>query len=179
MTSGLVIVAKNDAALRDLSDQFKSREVKKTYVALVHGRVAGENGEIERPVGRDPRRRIRMRTSGIAARQALTQYDVRRRFAHFTLLEVHPRTGRTHQIRVHLASIGHPVVGDTMYGAPARLFAGSRAETRTLPRTFLHAAAIQFRHPRTAEAMSFAAPLPAELVSFLDALGSRDVGEKP
>lgn len=170
MTSGLVIVAKNDAALRDLSEQFKSREVKKTYLALVHGRVAGESGEIERPVGRDPRRRIRMRTSGIAAREALTQYDVRRRFAYFTLLEVHPRTGRTHQIRVHLASIGHPVVGDTLYGAPSRLFAGSRDETKTLARTFLHAAAIRFRHPRTGEAMSLEAPLPAELQDFLQRL---------
>jgi 23S rRNA pseudouridine1911/1915/1917 synthase len=170
MTSGLVIVAKNDAALRDLSEQFKSREVKKTYLALVHGRVQGESGEIERPVGRDPRRRIRMRTSGIAAREALTQYDVRRRSAHFTLLEVHPRTGRTHQIRVHLASIGHPVVGDTLYGAPSRLFAGSRDETRTLARTFLHATAIRFRHPRTGVTMSLEAPLPAELQDFLQRL---------
>jgi len=174
MTSGLVVVAKNDAALRDLSDQFKSREVKKTYVALVHGRVAGERGEIERPVGRDPRRRIRMRTSGIGAREALTSFEVRRRLAHFTLLEVHPRTGRTHQIRVHLASIGHPVVGDTMYGAPSRLFAGSRDEAQTLPRTFLHAAMIQFRHPRTGKAMSFEAPLPADLEDFLQRLSGRE-----
>ncbi len=175
MTSGLVIVAKNDAALRDLSNQFKTREVHKTYLALVHGRVAGERGEIERPVGRDPRRRIRMRTSGIGAREALTHYEVCRRFAHFTLLEVHPRTGRTHQIRVHLASVGHPVVGDTMYGAPSRLFAGSRDETKTLPRTFLHAAAIRFRHPRTGEGMSFKAPLPEDLVSFLEWLQVADV----
>ena len=178
MTSGLVIVAKNDAALRDLSSQFKGREVRKTYLALVHGRMEAASGEIERPVGRDPRRRIRMRTSGIGARDALTHYEVRRRFPHFTLLEVHPRTGRTHQIRVHLASVGHPVVGDTLYGAPSRLNAGSRSETRTLPRTFLHAAGIKFRHPRTGDAMSFEAPLPAELVSFLEGLRARDVVEK-
>ncbi len=178
MTSGLVIVAKNDSGLRDLSSQFKNREVQKTYLALVHGRVAGERGEIERPVGRDPRRRIRMRTSGIGAREALTQYEVRRRFTHFTLLEVHPRTGRTHQIRVHLASAGHPVVGDTLYGAPSRLHAGRRDETKTLPRTFLHAAAIRFRHPRTGEAMSFQAPLPAELVSFLETLEDGEAGDR-
>jgi 23S rRNA pseudouridine1911/1915/1917 synthase len=168
MTSGLVIVAKNDAALRDLSAQFKSREVRKTYIALVHGRVQADRGEIERPVGRDPRRRTRMRASGIAARQALTGFEVRRRFRHFTLLEVHPRTGRTHQIRVHLASVGHPVVGDTLYGAPSRLGAGSREETKTLPRTFLHAAAIQFRHPRTGQAMSFQSALPIDLAGFLE-----------
>jgi len=178
MTSGLVIVAKNDAALRDLSDQFKSRDVKKTYIALVHGRMDRASGEIERPVGRDPRRRIRMRTSGIGAREALTRYEVRRRFPHFTLLEVHPRTGRTHQIRVHLASVGHPVVGDTLYGAPSRLYAGSRNETKTLARTFLHAAGIRFRHPRTGEAMSFEVPLPAELVNFLEGLEARDAVEK-
>jgi 23S rRNA pseudouridine1911/1915/1917 synthase len=174
MTSGLVIVAKNDAALRDLSSQFKSRQVHKTYLALVHGRVSGQKGEIERPVGRDPRRRIRMRTSGIGARAALTHFEVRRRFAHFTLLEVHPRTGRTHQIRVHLASVRHPVVGDTMYGAPSRLLAGSRDETKTLPRTFLHAAVIRFRHPRTGETISFEAPLPEELAIFLERLEGAD-----
>jgi 23S rRNA pseudouridine1911/1915/1917 synthase len=177
MTSGLVIVAKNDPALRALSSQFKGREVQKTYAALVHGRVKAESGEIKRPVGRDPRRRIRMRTSGIGAREALTRYAVRRRFRHFTLLEVHPLTGRTHQIRVHLASIGHPVAGDTLYGAPSRLETGAPGErsTNTLPRNFLHAAAICFRHPRTGEAMSLEAPLPAELERFLERIEAPEV----
>jgi len=170
MTSGLVIVAKNDPAHRNLSDQFKSREVRKTYLALVHGRVSAERGEIGAPVGRDPRRRIRMRTSGLAARAAQTEYTVRRRFQQFTLLEVHPLTGRTHQIRVHLASIGHPVAGDTLYGAPARLTIGGQAE-RTLDRNFLHAAAIRFRHPRSGEELAFEAPLPEELSQFLARIG--------
>jgi 23S rRNA pseudouridine1911/1915/1917 synthase len=166
MTSGLVLVAKNDRTHRNLSDQFKNREIQKTYLALVHGRVAQEQGEIRDPVGRDPRRRVRMRTSGLQARVAHTRYHVLRRFAGFTLLEVHPLTGRTHQIRVHLASIGNPVVGDTMYGAPSKLRLGAGQE-KTLERNFLHAAAIRFRHPRTGEEMPFEAPLPTELESFL------------
>jgi 23S rRNA pseudouridine1911/1915/1917 synthase len=166
MTSGLVVVAKNDRALRELSRQFKSREVHKTYLALVHGRVAADCGEIGEPVGRDPRRRIRMRTAGLGAREAQTRYHVKQRFPHFTLLEVHPLTGRTHQIRVHLASIGHPVVGDTLYGAPSKLRINGSQE-KTLERNFLHAAAIRFRHPSSDETLKFEAPLPNELTQFL------------
>jgi 23S rRNA pseudouridine1911/1915/1917 synthase len=175
MTSGLVVVAKNDPAHRDLSQQFKSREVHKTYLALVHGRLAADHGEIGEPVGRDPRRRIRMRTAGVGAREAHTGYQVRRRFAHFTLLEVHPLTGRTHQIRVHLASIGHPVVGDTLYGAPSKLRI-SGAEERTLERNFLHAAGISFRHPRSGENLTFEAALPNELERFLSRVEAVDGG---
>jgi 23S rRNA pseudouridine1911/1915/1917 synthase len=166
MTSGLVVVAKNDAAHRRLSDQFKSREVHKTYIALVHGRVAGDRGQITKPVGRDPRRRTRMKAGGIAPREALTKYRVLRRFRPFTLVEAMPQTGRTHQIRVHLASLGHPVVGDTTYGAPAKLRLGESAEP-TLPRIFLHAAKLAFAHPLTGAPLCFEAPLPAELAAFL------------
>jgi 23S rRNA pseudouridine1911/1915/1917 synthase len=166
MTSGLVVVAKNDVAHRRLSEQFKSREVHKTYVALVHGRVAADRGEISRSVGRDPRRRTRMKAGGIAPREALTKYRVLRRIGHFTLVEAAPQTGRTHQIRVHLASLGHPVVGDTTYGAPAKLRFGETEEP-TLPRTFLHAAKLAFTHPRTRAPLEFEAPLPEELVLFL------------
>jgi 23S rRNA pseudouridine1911/1915/1917 synthase len=166
MTSGLVVVAKNDTAHRRLSEQFKSREVHKTYVALVHGRVAADSGQISRPVGRDPRRRTRMKAGGIAPREALTKYRVLRRFGHFTLVEAVPQTGRTHQIRVHLASLGHPVVGDTTYGAPANLRFGESDEP-TLPRTFLHAAKLAFAHPLTGAPLCFEVPLPGELAAFL------------
>jgi 23S rRNA pseudouridine1911/1915/1917 synthase len=166
MTSGLVVVAKNDAAHRCLSDQFKSREVHKTYLALVHGRVAADHGRIAEPVGRDPRRRTRMKVGGIAPREALTNYRVLRRCGPLTLVEAMPQTGRTHQIRVHLASLGHPVVGDTTYGAPARLRWGG-GDVPTLGRTFLHAAKLAFAHPITGAPLSFEAPLPGELAEFL------------
>jgi 23S rRNA pseudouridine1911/1915/1917 synthase len=166
MTSGLVLVAKNDVAHRRLSEQFQSREVHKTYLALVHGRVATDSGQISRSVGRDPRRRTRMKTGGIAPREALTNYRVLRRYGHFTLLEAMPQTGRTHQIRVHLASIGHPVVGDTTYGAPAKVRVG-KDEEPTLPRTFLHAAKLALAHPITGAPLQFEAPLPEELTAYL------------
>src|ERR1039458_2021396 len=166
MTSGLVVVAKNDAAHRRLSDQFKSREVHKTYVALVHGRMASDSGEITRPVGRDPRRRTRMKVGGIAPREALTKYRVRRRIGQFTLVDAMPQTGRTHQIRVHLASLGHPVVGDNTYGAPTKLRFGKKEEL-TVRRGLVHASRRAFAHPITGAPLQFDAPLPAELAAFL------------
>lgn len=169
MTSGLVIVAKNDFAHRALAAQFKSRQVKKTYLVLVHGRVKQASGEIARAVGRDPHRRVRMKAGGLRPRAAVTAYRVLRRFDSFTFVEAHPQTGRTHQLRVHFASLGHPIVGDTLYGAPARLKSGSTAEA-TLGRNFLHAAAVEFHHPKSGEALRFETPLPAELEDFLGAL---------
>ncbi len=166
MTSGLVLVAKNDAAHRALAAQFKSRDVHKTYLALVHGSMRSASGEIARAVGRDPRRRVRMKAGGLRPREAVTAYRVLRRFARYTLVEAHPRTGRTHQLRVHFASLGHPIVGDTLYGAPARIRVSSGTE-ETLARNFLHAAAIEFRHPKSGEVMRFQAPLPPELEDFL------------
>ena len=171
MTSGLVVVAKNDVAHRRLSDQFKSREVHKTYIALVHGRMVTDSGEISRPVGRDPRRRTRMKAGGIAPREALTKYRMLRRIGQFTLVEAMPQTGRTHQIRVHLASLGHPVVGDNTYGAPTKLRIGG-IEEPTLPRTFLHAAKLEFIHPITGAPLHFEAQLPEELSAFLAHLES-------
>jgi 23S rRNA pseudouridine1911/1915/1917 synthase len=173
MTSGLVIVAKNDSAHRALAGQFKGRDVHKTYMLLVHGRVTKDAGEIAVPVGRDPVRRVRMGVGGIRPREALTRYRVLRRFPHFTLLEAEPRTGRTHQIRVHFASLGHPIVGDTLYGAPSKLRIGGR-EVKTLARNFLHASAIEFRHPRTNAETSLRAPLPGELEDFLRLLTAED-----
>jgi len=176
MTSGLMVVAKNDAAHRRLGEQFKSRSVHKTYVALVHGRVAADRGQITKPVGRDPHRRTRMKVGGIAPRQALTKYRVLRRVGHFTLLEAMPQTGRTHQIRVHFASLGHPVVGDTTYGAPAKLRFGGNEEL-TLARTFLHAAELSFAHPLTSAPLHFEAPLPGELTTFLAHVERREGGD--
>ena len=166
MTSGLVVVAKTDSAHRELSTQFKDRKVHKTYVALVHGRLEREAGEIERPVGRDPGHRTRMRAGGLRAREAKTRYRVTRRFRHFTLAEAEPETGRTHQIRVHFSSIGHPIVGDTLYRAPGRITIGG-TEEKTLSRNFLHAAAIEFDHPRGGGKVRFESPLPGELEGFL------------
>ena len=173
MTSGLIVVAKNDAAHRALADQFKARTVHKRYQILVHGRVEAEHGRIEASVGRDPVRRARMKVGGIGAREAVTQYRVVRRFHHFTLLEAEPHTGRTHQLRVHFAHLHHPVVGDRMYGAPGKVRIGS-AERATLDRNFLHAAQIEFAHPRTGAAMSFTSPLPPRLAAFLDLLEKQD-----
>lgn len=169
MTSGLMLVAKNDASHRALAAAFKERAVHKTYIALVHGRVSGDEGAIEAAVGRDPHHRYRMKAGGEKAREALTRFAVIRRFQDFTLLYAMPRTGRTHQIRVHLASIGHPVVGDATYGARDRIRLGG-SDQKTLPRTFLHAFKLEFAHPTTGEPLAFEAPLPADLEAFLKKL---------
>lgn len=165
MTSGLMVIAKNDAAHRDLAEQFKQREVQKTYHLLVQGQIEQEADEIRAAIGRDPRRRARMRVGGLRAREAVTRYRVLRRYPGFTLVEAYPRTGRTHQLRVHFASLGHPVVGDTLYGASRRARVGGREVA--LGRTFLHAAALRFRHPTTDREMSFESPLPEDLQNFL------------
>jgi 23S rRNA pseudouridine1911/1915/1917 synthase len=166
MTSGLILVAKNDSAHRALADQFKSRSILKRYQLLVHGRLAKNRGEIQGAVGRDPVRRVRMKVDGIGAREAVTAYRVVRRFPHFTQVEAEPHTGRTHQIRVHFASLRRPVVGDKIYGAPGKFRMGEK-EWPTLERTFLHAAHIEFAHPRTGAPLTFASPLPGELADFL------------
>jgi 23S rRNA pseudouridine1911/1915/1917 synthase len=169
-TSGLLVVAKNDSAHRKLASEFSSRRVKKTYIALVHGWVRQDHGTISAPISRDAVRRIRMTTRRSGGREAVTHYDVERRidsaYGKFTLLKLRIETGRTHQIRVHLASIGHPVVGDKLYGAPAEIRAKS-LPALALPRNFLHSAELQFTHPRAAEPLSFSCPLPRELDEFL------------
>ena len=173
MTSGLIVVAKNDAAHRVLADQFKARSVHKHYQTLVHGRVEAEHGKIEAAVGRDPVRRARMKVDGIGARDAVTLYRVVRRFHHFTLVDAEPQTGRTHQIRVHFAYLHHPVVGDRMYGAAGKLRIGSQ-ERATLDRNFLHAARIEFLHPRSGAPVSFTSPLPPRLAALLELLEQQD-----
>jgi 23S rRNA pseudouridine1911/1915/1917 synthase len=173
MTSGLIVVAKNDIAHRTLADQFRARTVHKHYQALVHGGVEAEHGKIEAAVGRDPVKRARMKVDGIGARDALTLYRVVRRFHHFTLVDAEPRTGRTHQIRVHFAYLHHPVVGDRMYGAAGKLRIGSQ-ERPTLNRNFLHAAQIEFIHPRNGTPVSFTSPLPPRLATLLELLEQED-----
>jgi len=169
-TSGLILVAKNDLAHRKLASEFSQRRVKKTYIALVHGWPKQDVGTISATISRDRVRRIRMTTRGTGGREAITHYKLEKRidsqYGKFSLLEVRIDTGRTHQIRVHLASIGHPVVGDALYGAPHEV-RSKRAGNLSLARNFLHAAALQFQHPRTGEVLSFARPLPAELNDFL------------
>jgi 23S rRNA pseudouridine1911/1915/1917 synthase len=159
-TSGVLLVARDDAAHQALAAQFSGRSVEKTYLALVHGRVRQEQGRITLPIARDPVRRTRMTTKLGTGRSALTEYRVLQRFDKFTYLEVRIGTGRTHQIRVHLASIGHPVAGDRLYGAPP-----SEAE-----RIFLHAHRIAFTSPATGERVTVEAPLPEELRRWLAAL---------
>jgi len=185
-TSGLIVVAKNDAAHAALAELFSSRQISKTYIALVHGSVERQKGTITAAVSRDPVRRTRMTTRPADnARSAVSHYEVVRRldtrFGKFTLVRVRIETGRTHQIRVHMASIGHPVVGDTLYGASSQLTdqvaaqaAPSRSARRNsqperlkLNRNFLHAARLAFSHPVTGKPLEMEASLPDELETFL------------
>jgi len=178
-TSGLILVAKNDAAHNKLAAQFSQREVRKTYLALVHGWLEADRGTVNASISRDAVRRIRMTTRRSGGREAISHYTVQRRiesrYGKFTLLSVKIDTGRTHQIRVHLASLGHPVVGDNLYGAPREIApprrkgaaSSSNENPLQLERNFLHAAALEFAHPRTGDALSFVRPLPPELEHFL------------
>ncbi len=168
-TSGLLVVAKTEAALENLSDQFRDRTVFKSYVALVHGRVLNDSGRIDQPLARDRANRTRMAVVR-GGRSALTLFRVRRSYARFTLLDVELKTGRTHQIRVHLAWLKHPVVGDETYGAGRDntiLDPRLRARVRSLKRQFLHAEKLAFTHPKTKEVVKFECPLPAELSALL------------
>jgi 23S rRNA pseudouridine1911/1915/1917 synthase len=164
-TSGVLLVAKNDAAHQRLAEQFASRQVEKTYLALVHGSLKTDRGRIEKPIARDPKQRVRMTTRFARGRAAWSEYRVLRRLEGFTLLEVRIGTGRTHQIRVHLASVGHPVVGDRLYGAPAKI-----AGQPTLPRYFLHAHRIKFAQPSTGQPVTIESPLAPELEAWLEQL---------
>jgi 23S rRNA pseudouridine1911/1915/1917 synthase len=158
-TSGLIIVAKNETAHMKLADQFKSRTVTKTYLALVQGHLSPEEGIIEASIGRHPRDRKRMAVT-FHGREARTEYKVVRYVDNFTLLEMRPRTGRTHQIRVHLAAIGFPVVGDATYGSKSEF----------LSRQFLHAHKLAFILPSGGKSVEFQSDLPPDLVKALEAI---------
>lgn len=165
-TSGALLIARNDPAHRALAAQFSSRQIQKTYVALVHGECQEDSGRIELPVARDLHRRMRMTTRRREGRAARTDWRVRLRLPGYTLVEADLHTGRTHQIRVHFSALGHPVVGDTLYGAPRQ------PKVRSVPlsplgRNFLHAARLKFLHPSTGKVIEARAPIPDELVGYL------------
>ena len=194
-TSGLIVVARNDRAHAALGAMFASRRVKKTYIALVHGAMERERGTISAGISRDPVRRTRMTTRPTEnARSAVSHYEVIKRvvgrFGRFTLVRVRIETGRTHQIRVHMASIGHPVVGDTLYGGagqltdqeaaqatPSRAARRKREPEKLKPgRNFLHAARLEFAHPVNGKPLKLEAPLPEELERLLQQLQSTAAG---
>ncbi|MFQ5673607.1 MAG: RluA family pseudouridine synthase [Nitrospinales bacterium] len=162
-TSGLVVVAKTDAALRSLSAQFKARRIEKEYLALVRGRVKNSRGAIRSSIGRHKVHRKKMSAGG--GREALTGYEVVERFEGYSYLRLFPKTGRTHQIRVHLASIGHPVLGDKLYGGKAS------AGLRKISRHALHARRLTLLHPSSSRPMVFDSPLPEDMALFLKKSG--------
>jgi 23S rRNA pseudouridine1911/1915/1917 synthase len=169
-TSGLLVAAKTESCHQNLADQFRAREVFKSYSALVYGVVKQESGRIEQPIARDPRNRTRMAIVA-GGRGALSLFKVRRSYGSFTLLDVELKTGRTHQIRVHLSWFKHPVVGDELYGGGRDNSVHDvqlRARIRKLHRQFLHAEELGFRHPVSGEQMRFVAPLPEELTGLLE-----------
>jgi 23S rRNA pseudouridine1911/1915/1917 synthase len=179
-TSGLIVVAKNDESHRKLATEFSRREVKKKYLALVHGWPKKDSGTIAVSISRDRIRRTRMTTRGSDGREAVSHYKVIRRiespFGKFSLIEVKIDTGRTHQIRVHMSSLGHPVVGDALYGAPRELKATRTRGQLSIPpatslsRNFLHSAELELIHPRTGRLLAFKTALPPELDAFLAAI---------
>jgi 23S rRNA pseudouridine1911/1915/1917 synthase len=185
-TSGAIVVAKDDVTHRKLGEMFSLRRVAKTYLALVHGSLAKDNITVNLPIARDLVRRTRMTTRRPDGRSAVSHIRVLRRlhtrYGAFTLVEVRIETGRTHQIRVHMQSLGHAVVGDTLYGAP-RVIAPSansrqteeEVEHRSLERNFLHAAHLEFAHPQTNKLLAINAPLPVELEDFLKWLQDGEV----
>ena len=168
-TSGLMVVAKNDAAHRELSRQFQEREVQKTYLALVWGLVqAGRR--IDLPIGRDPRDRQKMSTRAKHGRDAVTRIVSAEPFRGVTLVEIAIDKGRTHQIRVHLNAINHPVAGDVTYGGVRRHVPADVRAVSRLERPFLHAHKLTFKHPSDGREMSFESPLPEDLQGVLDRL---------
>ncbi len=171
-TSGLMVAAKNDLAHRELARQFQDREVEKEYIALTWGEVhAGRR--IDLPIGRDPVHREKMSTRARRSRTAVTRITRSVDLGGASLVHVAIATGRTHQIRVHLSAIGHPIVGDGTYGGVRRQMPGHLRPVERLERPFLHAARLVFAHPRDGRRMEFEAPLPAELQSVIEEIQAR------
>lgn len=176
-TSGLIVAAKSDAAHHSLAAQFKNHEVEKTYLALVWGDMKGDRGEIILPVGRHPGDRKKMSTKSKRGREAITYWKVKERYGLATLLEVEIKTGRTHQIRVHLSDRGYPVVGDAVYGNASKIRsitdAVLKAQFKVLNRQALHAARLSFTHPQGGEKVVFEAAMPEDMAGLCAQLKSR------
>jgi 23S rRNA pseudouridine1911/1915/1917 synthase len=174
-TSGLMVVAKNDLAHRELARQFEDREVEKEYVALAWGEVHSGR-RIDLPIGRDPVHREKMSTRARRARTAATRITRAANLGGVSLVHVAIATGRTHQIRVHLSAIGHPIVGDKTYGGVRQHMPAALRPVQRLERPFLHAARLVFCHPRDGRRLEFEAPLPDDLQAVLDQLAERKAG---
>jgi len=166
-TSGVMVAVKNDTAHQSLSAQLKNRQVKKIYLAVVRGNVRDDSGKIEEPIGRHDRHRKKMTVHPSRGREAVTLYRVQERFEGFTLLSLRLKTGRTHQIRVHLSHLHYPIIGDSVYGGkkPGAVRMGNREST--VPRQMLHAHILGFTHPRTGEYREFTAPIPPDMEEVL------------
>ena len=182
-TSGTLVVAKNDAAHTNLSRQFKSRKVKKDYLALVHGNMKSPTGSIKLPIGRHPVDRKRMSTVSPRGRSAETEWNIKEQFQGVALLEVHLKTGRTHQIRVHCAAMHHPIVGDRVYGPrkPGKTLVRGRPTSdkllqilKSVDRQMLHAWRLSFHHPHTGKAVTFESRLPEDMAIIIQKI--REVG---
>lgn len=173
-TSGILVVAKNDEAQINLSEQFKARTVSKTYLAVVGGVPSGSSGHIDLPLGRHPRDRKKMSTTTRKGREAITLWRVKERYTAAALLEIDLKTGRTHQIRVHCAAMGHPVLGDSVYGRNKALRQPVRGKpalmriVSAVQRQMLHAARLSFRHPVSGEQLTFEAPMPRDMTALVE-----------
>lgn len=165
-TSGLILVAKTDKAHQELSRQFKARKISKTYLAIVAGKIKKGSGKIILPIGRDRLERKKISTRTIKPREAVTEFKVLERFSRATLIEVKPQTGRTHQIRVHMASLNHPILGDKVYGGRKNL----SIDGIRINRHMLHANGLGFTHPTKKEYMELSSPIPSDMAELLDIL---------
>jgi len=175
-TSGVLLVAKNDIAHQNLSNQFKSRSVKKIYLALVYRQMEEDEGKIETEIGRHCSDRKKMSTHARKGRSAVTRWKVLKKYKNYSLLEVHIQTGRTHQIRVHLSSLHHPIIGDNLYGGKKCLSnlkdVVIKSKLKSMQRPFLHAHLLGFQHPQNDQYQEFTAPLPEELNEILTVIES-------
>lgn len=175
-TSGVMVVAKDDEAYHQLARQFKNRKVEKIYLAIVYGDVKGNEGLIDAPIGRHPDQRKKMIIRMARGRKALTRWKVLERLGSFTLLEIYPQTGRTHQIRVHLSSMGHPLLKDPLYGRRGKFEIIDdprwRECLRRMNRQALHAHRLGLDHPRSGERVQFVAPIPEDMKETLECLRS-------